>query len=222
MQRELDLAEVSKLAGRGMTKLAIAKKLGKDPKQIRRDWATCLARLNESRNNDTASVRDQLIDEARQVKEEAWEEWDRSKQERVRRMAETTSDGGGAEGEKKQKTSIVTEDRLAEPAYLNVILKANDQISELVGIKRLDARKDGHEVNTPLSDAERDAIRTAIYTRMGCLSSPPLGLPGSTNGVAGAEVISESQLRLAGGRNGAGRMAEGSAGIEFPDDDPEL
>lgn len=136
-QRELDLARMVKLLRRGLSKTQIAEQLGVSRGQIVYDWKQVLARLQADRDKDAKATVAAKLEEYREVKAEAWAAWERSKEDKERRTAETvteTSGGGEPPGQSRTKAVKQIEGRLPDHDYLNTVLKCLEAERELEGL----------------------------------------------------------------------------------------
>src|SRR5262245_2052021 len=107
-QRELDRAEMLKLLRRGWTKARIGERLGVHRTQVDYDWNAVLKELQADRERDTEKLIEAKKEEYAEVKREAWDAWERSKEDKERRVAETTTEGGGeGEGQGDRRTKAV-------------------------------------------------------------------------------------------------------------------
>jgi hypothetical protein len=159
------------LLRRGASKARVAEKLGLSPQTIRHDWRLVLKRLIADRNVDAAAIKARLLEELEEVKAEAWDQWDRSKEDAHKEtmvsslfpggeQAEGGKDEQGAEDEAiskgpgkivlsiPPKVTTVREGQCGNPIYLNVIRSCIEQEAELEGL--LD-RKSQTNVNVGIS-----------------------------------------------------------------------
>lgn len=135
-QREQDLAELLRLLRRGWTQRQAAERLGVAPSQIAYDWKVLLKRLQVEQMGDTEALRNQKVEQLLEVRREAWEAWERSKQDRERRTAETiteTEGGGQPAGQTRTKAVKQVEGRLPEDAYLRTVIMTIQEEAKLDG-----------------------------------------------------------------------------------------
>lgn len=185
----------------------MANELGLHRTQIFYDWSECLRRLDKDRDRSTKTKRNKLLAEYAEIKAEAWQEWDRSKRDKERTVAETvepTAEQGkgkakAAKGRKKAVKQI--EGRLADPHYLRVIQACLEAERKLDGLDRpikiAPTDPEGEEEYKGLTDHERAAAITAILARVGQAGAGPaafgqdesagqaLGLSGTTDDFSG-------------------------------------
>jgi hypothetical protein len=140
-QLATERAEVMKLMRLGWGKSRIAQKLERSYTTIESDWNWCLSQLA----NEMKATREQLTSviqaQYEQVKVEAWEAFERSKQPLEREVIEDTE---GDTGQGKRVTKRTTEGRTGNNDYLKTTLSVLQAERELLGIdapKRVDMRQ---------------------------------------------------------------------------------
>lgn len=149
-QKEIDRDRISHLLRRGWTQVEIAKELGLHQTQISYDYKIIKKRRAAQREEDEKELIDSKLEEYREVKREAWQAWERSKENSKKVVEESIllrkkgddSEDGIIDAQcilRKVKEILTTEGRLPANEYLNTILKCLAGERELQG---LDAAKE--------------------------------------------------------------------------------
>jgi hypothetical protein len=150
LEREDHYALIAKLDRRGYTQCAIAEKLGLSPSQVSLDVKEMRRRYYGVQMAQTGEMIREKLAQYREVRKEAWEAYDRSKEDHVTRRQELVpipheegeDEGGkGREGSTSYKESmrrlkviITREGRLPENRYLQTILDTLKAEEELCGL----------------------------------------------------------------------------------------
>ena len=148
-QREIDLAEMPGLLRRGWTKARCAQKFGVSAAQVTQDWKEVQRRLDDVRNKDANALRFKSMEEIGEVKLEAWQAWEKSKEDAKSRSV-TTEDFIGQDGAPYQKVKVVeaVEGRIPANQYLQTILSCIEQERKIEGI---DKAKDGTDTGANMT-----------------------------------------------------------------------
>lgn len=126
-------AECWRLYVKGKSSREIGKALG-----FSHEWARLtVRRLLESRDDrNDQMVRghvEKLIDSNNLIRDAAWDGWERSKRDRVRKVEKETA--GGKEGGTLE-SSVTTEGQSGDPAFLRVLIECDKRESALRGIEK--------------------------------------------------------------------------------------
>jgi len=122
---------------RGWSEQRIADREGVNQCQISRDLQARREQVDESASVErSARSRERAVSVYREVIAEGWEEWERSRQNKKRERTKVKQGGKGAKGGEADNSSEAeetTEGRLADPQYLNAIVRAQTRIDEIEG-----------------------------------------------------------------------------------------
>lgn len=97
-QREQDRTILSQLMRRGYTRQQAAEKLGITLAAIDTDWKVLMRRMRKGMDKDVEALVGAKLEEYAEVKREAWEAWEASKQQIVTRTVEESSSGATEDG----------------------------------------------------------------------------------------------------------------------------
>jgi hypothetical protein len=144
LQRETDRAEMMRMLRRGYTHSMVAERLGVARSMVSYDFQVVMKQIIADRTADTEAIIAAKLQEYAEVKREAWEAWERSKEDVTRRTREgsSRSDGKGESSEGK-RVSETTEIRTGDPRYLETVLNCLKAERELLGLnpaKQLEMR----------------------------------------------------------------------------------
>jgi predicted transcriptional regulator len=131
--REEHLEEVARLDRRGYSTYDIARKLGVTQGQVSYDIKKIRDRYAKMATEHYAAKVAQKRVEYREVRKEAWEAWERSKEDARRRVEET---GTGGSGSTWEKTAETTEGRLPDNSYLKTIVDTLKAECDLEGLNK--------------------------------------------------------------------------------------
>lgn len=147
VQRDLDRAEVVKLFKRGWTIDSIAYYLGRTPEQVEADWLVVAKRAMQVREREAVEKVAMILEEYAEVKAEAWQAWEKSKEDHTKFVTEKSSsskkpskdgeednDGGGNRPKFIKRIKHV-DGRLPGNEYLKTILQCLDAEAELQNLK---------------------------------------------------------------------------------------
>jgi hypothetical protein len=140
LECEAQLVEIEQRHNRGESVRAIAARLGLHFTTIQRDLETIAQRYQDNTLVERTVAVNRMIATLRDVRKEAWEAWDKSKENQERQATEKISEALDAEGrpaaETLQRMKVIhrTEGRLPKAEYLNIILRTLKQESELLGL----------------------------------------------------------------------------------------
>lgn len=127
---------VFKLWCRGWSVVRLAEKEGVNPSQISRDLAARREAIRQHKADEAerdAQERDRAIGTYEEVIQEAFEQWERSKQDKGRQKQQQTGGTGGAAAA-KVISEVISEGRLGDPQYLRTVIEARKRIDKLAGI----------------------------------------------------------------------------------------
>lgn len=91
-ERLADRVVIMKMLRRGATKQEICRKLGLNWGRVHHDWKVLLKDLSEQRAKDIEYHRAALLEQLAEIKKEAWDAWESSKQDAVRETTTTPFD----------------------------------------------------------------------------------------------------------------------------------
>jgi predicted DNA-binding protein (UPF0251 family) len=138
-EREQALLEVARLDRRGCSQREIAAALGVSHKQVWYDLERIRERYREATHHERHAKVEEKRAQLREARWEAWQAWERSKED-ARKVVE--EEPTGAEGGRGKRVTTV-EGRLPDPAYLRAVLETLRDESALLGLdapKQVDAR----------------------------------------------------------------------------------
>lgn len=152
--REAVLAEVAKLDGRGYTQREIAERLKVSQPQISYDLKVLRERYGTNQQMSVTAKREQQRQRLLDVLHEAWESWERSKQNTMEVTDEyvvpyakakpgdgdsagatDTDNGTPPSNPVLRKRTKVRKQRLPDTGYINVALKAMSMLNDLDGLE---------------------------------------------------------------------------------------
>ncbi len=180
-QREEASLEVARLDAQGYPSRAIAEKLGVHFNQVLYDLKIIKRRYAEATLEERHAKVMVKVAQLRETRREAWEAWERSKENAVKTVKEKivpakdtdendSSDGDGKCSGGRMKVVITTEGRLPANEYQTTILRALEQETDLLGLKApvkvAPMNPEGDE-EYALTDAERLAGLQNLYAAVG-------------------------------------------------------
>jgi hypothetical protein len=148
-QREADLEKAAKMDRRGFTQQQIADELGVHRTQIEYDLKALRKRYAATQLSETGEAVSEKVEQLREVRAEAWLAWERSKQDKEKRVNEKVTEPAepsqsGAAGDASPKTVreeiqrvkdvITTEGRLPANEYLRTIIDSLAEECKLRGL----------------------------------------------------------------------------------------
>jgi len=166
--RELTLqrrAEIAKLALFGRpTQQEIADKIGVDVATVCRHLKAIRGEWKQQAQADINEVIAQELQKLDELEAQALAEWERSKKDYQKKVAESGGRGG-------KKAKIETGGQCGDPRYLQVILGIQDRRAKLLGTdkpqKVAPTNPDGTEPYKPMTDAELDARILELSKKLG-------------------------------------------------------
>lgn len=129
-QREIHRTKMVQLLARGYTKDMIASYFGVSVTTIDKDWKAVVTAWKADHDDE---VKDYVVTMRRKYAEamkEAWEAWERSKEDRLR----VTEEGEDHLGARKRKSSVMREGQAGDASYLRVILDCLKAERDLLGM----------------------------------------------------------------------------------------
>lgn len=136
-QRSMDLAQIARWHRRGKTPQQMTDLLAAErPYRIsRRQLANDLAKLDAQWLAEAATTIDSWkrkeLAGLQDQENEAWEAWEKSKLDAIRKAA---TDESGGEGKGKQKRAVTTEGQCGDATYMRLILDIRDRRAKLLGL----------------------------------------------------------------------------------------
>lgn len=167
-----------KLICRGYSKQAIADELGVHRTNIVRDYKEVMKEVLAEQTLNTKRHIRKVLAQIAEVKKEAYEQWDRSKQPKTSRRSETSDLGS--------KESETVEEQLGDPRYLQIILNCLVQERDLLALDRprdtgagaVFGAFDWDQLARDAANAPRDVVEAKLIA---VLNNPPAP-PTSSNG----------------------------------------
>lgn len=166
IEREKYLAELARLDLRGYSQEDIARKLGVSQPQVCYDLKVLTKKHTASQTADTKLKIDRKIRQYKEMEREAWEAWERSKNDIVE-VSRVRTIGDGDEGTVREETKV--KGRLPDPAYLRIIAECYRSTCELeslfppkgaiVGVPIIDWDKLSERMPNSVPDELEDKLR---------------------------------------------------------------
>jgi predicted transcriptional regulator len=129
-QHQQNKDKVAELYRRGLTRRYVAKQLNVSESQVAKYWKEIVAEYREDREDDIESAVFKKLEEYGEIKREAWEAWEKSKDPIEKELYETvTSDFGVKTLARRYK-----EGRLPHSAYLEIIMSCIKEERVLLGL----------------------------------------------------------------------------------------
>lgn len=135
--REVQLRrlKISKLMRRGIRNLReLSEIVGVGTGQVCKDIQAINDDLGILEGKDAAIARDRLVAELLEVRREAWEAWEKSKEASVKNKASRKAKGEGADAGTETTTERTVEEKYGDPRFLSVILNCNEREARLLGL----------------------------------------------------------------------------------------
>lgn len=142
-------ARVMKAVLRGVSRAELAQQENVSTMQICYDIKAVRKEWRESRIDDCDTLITQQLEQLDDVIKEAWIDWDASREDTV--ITEINTDGDSKKAKRTTRTNT------GNPAYLEKILKALDQKSELQGLKKAPLKNPNDDDFTPEQQRDRFA-----------------------------------------------------------------
>lgn len=175
-QKGIDKVEMMQLLVRGWTIEEVAAKFKAPRTQVQGDYQEVMRDLVRERTTNAEALRQLKLREYAQVKKEAWEAWERSKEDWHRKIIEQSqTEGQNSGGSTYYKTTDTSEAHLPSNEYLKTVVSCLNAERQLQGIdppKKMNIS--GTVVSWDVlvdqlpSDSQRDEIEEAI---MGALNA---------------------------------------------------
>lgn len=134
-------AEVMRLSCQGWSQTRIGEHLGITQQQVSIDFRRVQKSLVKQMNRDAESLLATKLEEIRGMKEQLWEQWERSKldleritQKRSKKPDRIDKDGSEIEGAESLEVTKMREGRLAMAAYMDQIRDLIDMECKLHGL----------------------------------------------------------------------------------------
>lgn len=181
-KREIDLAEIARLLRRGYSHREIAVKLKLSAQQVGIDVKTLMERCREESLNDIVAHRERILSEYREVKKEAWEAWEKSKNDRYKRTEETSTSAIRSGG----RIIETTEEGLPSSEHLRTVMSCLTAERDILGVdapKQVEARVE--TINWDIIAGEIDLKTDTVEDRMRRV----LGLPVKQEGDTGKNIL---------------------------------
>lgn len=149
LERERDLDAISKQYLHGVTQAQIAENFNVSQQQISRDLKELRNRWLKSSLANLDALKAQELAKVDALEKEYWDAWNRSIGERKRKSTERAT----ANGEDKNKASIITEEMIGDPRYLEGVQKCIERRCKLLGLDSPDRRaltdSQGNDIEMP-------------------------------------------------------------------------
>lgn len=129
--REERILKTAMYDRRGYSQSDIAKLLGVSQTQVSLDLKLVRSRYTERMIEDKSGLTNEMREHYRDIRREAWIQWERSK---LASQKEVTQTIGGADGEEKERVTRTVEGRCGDPAYLQTIIKTLDSERDMLGL----------------------------------------------------------------------------------------
>lgn len=129
-QRELRLAEMAALIRRGWTQSMLSARFKLTHSQVKDDCDLLLGRLAEDVRNCSKELVALKLAEYAEIKMEAWEAWEKSKEDAVKKVQETSTSPMG----KRTRAGRYSEGRVGDSQHLRTILSCLEAERELLAI----------------------------------------------------------------------------------------
>ena len=127
-QKIKDREQIAALKLRGRTLQQIADAVGISVMTVRRELKALMGEWQVSAAEDIAAVKARELQKLDALEEEAWREWERSKEDWIKK----SSKKGGAKSE--PETKVETGGQCGDPRYLQALLGIQDRRARLLGI----------------------------------------------------------------------------------------
>lgn len=140
VQREEALLTVANLSRRGYSQSEIASKMGVTQQQVSYDLQIIKKRYAAMQEEDFLAYRYEKILQLKDIRREAWEAWEKSKEDYRKLVQEDYTDSKGGTS---TKITDITEGRIPANEFLKTILETLKEENELMGAyptKKLDIK----------------------------------------------------------------------------------
>lgn len=132
-QKIKDREQIAALKLRGRTLQQIAEAVGISVMTVRRELKALMGEWQVSAAEDIAAVKARELQKLDALEEEAWREWERSKEDWVKKSVK--KGGATAAGTKAApETKVETGGQTGDPRYLQALLGIQDRRARLLGI----------------------------------------------------------------------------------------
>jgi hypothetical protein len=163
-QKIKDRETISRLRLRGRTLSEIAAETGLSVMTVRRELKALVGEWQKSAAEDIAAVKARELRRLDAIEAETWSEWERSKKDYVKRVAEK----GGKEG---SKSKIETGGQCGDPRYLTVLVNLGERRAKILGMdapqKVAPTDPSGEREYSSYSDAEIEARIAELTAKYG-------------------------------------------------------
>lgn len=127
-QKIKDREQIAALRLRGRTMQQIADAVGISFATVRRELKALVGEWQESAAEDIAAVKARELQKLDAIEEEAWREWERSKEDWIKK----SSKKGG--GNSDPETKVETGGQCGDPRYLQALLGIQDRRAKILGM----------------------------------------------------------------------------------------
>jgi hypothetical protein len=163
-QKIKDRETISRLRLRGRTLSEIAAETGLSVMTVRRELKALVGEWQKNAAEDIAAVKARELRRLDAIEAETWSEWERSKQDYVKKVAEK----GGKEG---SKSKIETGGQCGDPRYLTVLVNIGERRAKILGMdapqKVAPTDPSGEREYSSYSDAEIEARIAELTAKYG-------------------------------------------------------
>jgi predicted transcriptional regulator len=135
-QRQEDLVKVAQMDRKGYTQERIAKEMGVCQAQICYDLKRLREKYAAQQHMEMQASIWEKVAQYRMIREEAWDAWERSKQDYTKEYYEKVGEPDGQGGQKVERLKLVktVEGRLPNNEYMRTIVMCLEKESELLGL----------------------------------------------------------------------------------------
>lgn len=164
-QKIKDREQIAQLKLRGRTLQQISEHVGVSVMTVRRELKALIGEWQESAREDIAAVKARELRRLDEIEAETWAEWERSKRDYVKKVAENGGDKGG------KKTKVETGGQCGDPRYLNVLVSIGERRAKILGMdapqKVAPTDPSGEREYSSYSDAEIEARIAELTAKYG-------------------------------------------------------
>lgn len=169
-QKIKDREQIAALKLRGRTLQQIADAVGVSVMTVRRELKALIGDWQAAAKEDIAAVKARELRKLEALEEEAWKEWERSKEDWVKKSVKkggTTPAGTKAAPE----TKVETGGQCGDPRYLNVLLGVQERRAKILGVdaptKIAPTDPTGEREHGKMSDEELNARIAELAAKVG-------------------------------------------------------
>lgn len=150
-QKFKDRETIAALRLRKKTLAQMAEATGLSVMTVRRELKALMGEWQVAAAEDIAAIKARDLQQLEEMERETWAEWERSKLDWQKRMAES-------DGKDGKKSKVETGGQCGDPRYMNVLLGIQERRAKILGIdapqKVAPTDPSGEKPYTAMSDAE--------------------------------------------------------------------